>query len=292
MGTWGTGLYSGDFAADLRGAVGAVARLPFDGPRLLAILTDAESAAIDPDATEHCVFWLVTADQFAKRGIACDEARDRALAIIDSGRDLATMAALGMTERDLGSRRAMLMELRARLVAPAGPEKARSTLKKPQPLLLRTGDLIAYPTAGGQCINAYFPTKDAITGGWHQDGWGAALIVETGHVLGFLAWYRPLIAPMGDDGKPDRDGLLVQSDWVLKRPGTLSATHLKRLEIETIASLTVDAASFDAMFPGRPSGRSEAVNDIGLCNQLSHSRPGVALRPPPVVPDVRQIVRI
>ena len=42
MGAWGTGLYSGDFASDLRIAVAAVARLPFDGERLLGLLCDIE----------------------------------------------------------------------------------------------------------------------------------------------------------------------------------------------------------------------------------------------------------
>jgi hypothetical protein len=35
MGAWGIGLYSSDFAMDLRGCVNAVVRLPFDPDRLL-----------------------------------------------------------------------------------------------------------------------------------------------------------------------------------------------------------------------------------------------------------------
>ena len=35
MGAWGTGLYSGDFATDLRGMVRAVTRLPFSADRLV-----------------------------------------------------------------------------------------------------------------------------------------------------------------------------------------------------------------------------------------------------------------
>jgi hypothetical protein len=40
MGAWGVGLYSTDFAVDLRGTVGAVSRLPFEGDGLLEILRD------------------------------------------------------------------------------------------------------------------------------------------------------------------------------------------------------------------------------------------------------------
>ena len=68
MGLWGTGLYSSDFAMDLRSTVGAVARLPFDGDRLVEILSETEpTAAGNPDDEQHTTFWLVVADQFAKR---------------------------------------------------------------------------------------------------------------------------------------------------------------------------------------------------------------------------------
>jgi hypothetical protein len=42
MGAWGTGLYSGDFAMDLRGTIAAISRLPFDGDRLAEILCESE----------------------------------------------------------------------------------------------------------------------------------------------------------------------------------------------------------------------------------------------------------
>jgi hypothetical protein len=35
MGAWGIGLYSSDFAMDLRGSVKAIARLPYTPDRLL-----------------------------------------------------------------------------------------------------------------------------------------------------------------------------------------------------------------------------------------------------------------
>ena len=45
MGVWGAGLYSGDFAMDLRSTIGAVARLPFDNDKLLDILGVVARAA-------------------------------------------------------------------------------------------------------------------------------------------------------------------------------------------------------------------------------------------------------
>src|SRR5689334_3726173 len=97
MGEWGAGLYSGDFAADLRSAVSAVARLPLEPDELVRALIDTEPAAAnhagDPD---HTTFWLILADQFARRGIVSKPAHERALAILESGADLAMRQKLGM----------------------------------------------------------------------------------------------------------------------------------------------------------------------------------------------------
>jgi hypothetical protein len=45
MGVWGPGLYSGDFAADLRQAIRAVVRLPFEAEKLVDILVSMEPSA-------------------------------------------------------------------------------------------------------------------------------------------------------------------------------------------------------------------------------------------------------
>src|SRR5258708_9895738 len=87
MGVFGAGLYAGDFAMDLRSAISAVSRLPFEGDKLADILCETEpGAAHHPDDEDHTTFWLVAADQFAKRAIVCDRMRDKALAIIDAER--------------------------------------------------------------------------------------------------------------------------------------------------------------------------------------------------------------
>lgn len=89
---------SNDLALDLRSCVRAVARLPFDADALLDTISKAEpSAATDTGDPDHSVFWLTVADQFAKLGIDCPTARERALTIISEGADLAAMAALGWT---------------------------------------------------------------------------------------------------------------------------------------------------------------------------------------------------
>jgi hypothetical protein len=133
VGVFGTGLYSGDFAMDLRSTISAVSRLPFVPERLVEILCDSEpGAARDATDEDHTTFWLVVADQFAKRGIVSDRARNKALEIINHGFDLSVLQKLGMSASDLRKRKKMLDELHTRLVAPP-VSKARPVLMAPSP---------------------------------------------------------------------------------------------------------------------------------------------------------------
>ena len=126
MGTWGVGLYSSDFALDLRSCVRAVARLPFDSTRLLDVISRVEpSAAGNAEDPDHTVFWLTVGDQFARLGINCQTARERALTIISEGADLTAMTALGMDAKSLAKRRTMLETLRARIAAPLTARRAQ-----------------------------------------------------------------------------------------------------------------------------------------------------------------------
>ena len=268
MGVWGTALYSGDFALDLRTTVAAVARLPFDGDRLLELLCETEpTAAREAEDEDHTVFWLVVADQFARRGIACAQARDTALAIIDEGRDLAMMRRLGMDEAGLRKRGKKLAELRAGLAA-APVAKPRSVLKKPQPYVFESGDVFVFPTSGGSSINPYFPSKDQIPGDWRQDGWGAMIIAERGRAFDFLTWYRPLTAPAATRDKPSLQALEGLKEWVLERPGTITPLHKKRMELERVGAVPIDPDKLARLFPARPSGVSDAVSNISLANRL------------------------
>ena len=227
MGVWGVGLYSGDFAMDLRSAIKAVARLPFDGERIVEILSEtAPTAADNSDDEDHTTFWLVVADQFAKRAIICDRARTEALKIIDTDSDLSMRAALGMNASDLRKRRKMLQDLRARLTAPPVSGKPRSVLKKPQAFLMDVGDLLVYPTCGGRCVNPYFASKEqdkaTTPTGWKQDGWSAFVVVDRGRAFDFLSWYRPLTLSIATAQKPTLAELRGEVLWRLGRAGTCS----------------------------------------------------------------------
>ncbi len=212
MGVWGAGLYSGDFAMDLRGAFRAVMRLPFDGEKVLQILCDLErTTANNPADEEHTTFWLVVADQFAKHGIPCARAQQKALQIIDSDTDIAMLTKLGMDPAGLRKRQTMLTALRQFLTAPQ-PAKRRSVMTNPQPLLMDVGDVFAYPTSLGRCKHSC-PRGIHVVPTWEQDGWNAAVIVSAGRAFDFLAWYRPLTLASPFSGRPDLAQLRSASFW-------------------------------------------------------------------------------
>ena len=288
MGVFGAGLYSGDFAMDLRGAIGAVSRLPFDGDKLADILCETEPGAAEhPDDEDHTTFWLVAADQFAKRGIACGRVRERALAIIDNGSDLDILEVLGMSPSDLRKRGKILADLRVRLVAPPVDSRPRLVLKKPQAFVMETGDVLVYPTMGGQCINPYMGPREKNTlwikdgpGPWRQDSWAAMVVVERGRAFDFLSWYRALTIASAMPEKPALASLRGEVLWKLGLAGTCSAVHFKRLELEKIGELMIDPGKLKSAFPDMRPGASQAIEDISLSNALSVAEAGAAVSLP------------
>src|SRR5258705_6197153 len=275
MGVWATGLYAGDFALDLRSPIGAVAKLPFDGDRLLDILCESERAAADrSDDPDHSTFWLVVADQFARRGIENKRAREIALEIIDTNRDLAILEKLGMSAQDLRKRKKVLDEVRERIIVPTVRAKPREVMRNAQLLLMQTGDVLVYPTFGGRCRNPYFVDQDKDRMGtasrpWQIDSWAAMVIVDSGRAFDFLAWYRPLTLAMAMAEKPSIVSLKGDLIWKLGRPGTCSAPHFKRMGIEKIGSIAIDRTKLRACFGELPPGTSAAVSDISIANQIN-----------------------
>jgi hypothetical protein len=269
MGVWSTGLYSGDFALDLRSTIRAVARLPYDGDKLLEILCETEPGAANSlDDEDHSTFWLVTADQFAKRGVVSERARERASTIIDNGSDIAMLEKLGMDPAGLRKRSKVLEELRARIAAPASG-KPRSVLKKPQPYLMDVGDVLIYPTCEGKCINPYFASKERDRGWKGQDGWSAMVIVDRGRAFEFLVWYRPLTLALAMRDKPTLVALHQEMLWKFRNTGTCPPSHFKKMEFEKIGVLAIDRAKLGRIFPDMRPGTSAAINDISIANSLS-----------------------
>jgi len=211
-----------------------------------------------------------------------------------------------MKASDLQKRRKILEELRERILAPPAA-KSRKVLSRPQPFVMKLGDVLVYPTDGGKNINPYFPSKEMdkqyTKDGpkpWAQDGWGAMLIVDCGRAFDYLVWYRALTLAQAMLRKPDLESLCEDRLWRLGSQGTCSARHYTKLELEKIAALPVNLAMVKEVFRGLRPGVSAAVSDISISNSMSAApalhravipepgqiRPGLA----PTIRGIRQIL--
>lgn len=272
MGVWRTGLYSGDFALDLRGSIKAVLRLPFEADKLLQLLCDLEpTSANDPNDEDHSTFWLVVADQFTKAGVQSERARETALHVIDAGTDLAMLTRLAMDAPDLKKRAKVLASLREFLSAPPRVAHPRQVLKKPQTLIFSVGDLLIYPTSLGRCRESH-SERIQIVPAWKQDAWGAAVIVRTGLACGFLAWYLPLLLDSPVAEKPDLAGIRSARGWSLRRPGTCSAAIVRSLGLEEIGKLPLDGEKLRRAFPGMRDGTRATLENLSISRDLSAAR--------------------
>jgi hypothetical protein len=268
MGVWDAGLYSGDFAQDLRSTIRAISRLPYDGDKLIEIVCQTEPAAANsPDDEDHSIFWLVAADQFVKRSIASDRARETALKIIEEGSDIAKLEKLGMDPAGLRKRRIVLEELRAKIAAPPSP-KPRPVLKQPQAYLMEVGDVLVYPACEGKSINPYFASKERDRSWKGQDGWSAVVIVNRGRAFEFLTWYRPLTLAVPLTERPTLAGLRGDLIWKFGRAGTCSPSHFKKMELEKIGSAPIDGNKLVGIPEAMSPGTSAAINDISIANSF------------------------
>ena len=269
MGVWGSGLYSGDFAMDLRGTVRSVARLPLDGDAIVEALVSAEPrAANSPEDEDHTTFWLVVADQFARLGIVNERARGRALQIIDDGSDIAMMVKLGMDSGGVKKREKVLADLRLSLLDLRPAERTSRVIKKAQPLVMNAGDIFVYPTSLGRCKET-LPAWIHMVPAWKQDGWNAAVIVSAERAFDFLAWYRPLILAKPFVERPALTELQSVPLWILKSPCTCTAIHLRRLGMEKIATVRVDKEKLKRSFSYLPPGIKAAIENRSIDRELT-----------------------
>jgi hypothetical protein len=183
MGTLGAALYDDDSAADLKNTLALLCKVPGDGDYLLKCLKQLHGDC-DPTDGDAAFFWLVTADQFEKRGIACVEAVANALAVIDSGSDLANARDCGANEKFLKDRSRVLEELAARLKSPR-PVRARKAPGKAPDMVVQTGEVYAFPTMEGR---GWCPYSNVMDGSFEADGWSAMVVLDTGRVFDWLPW--------------------------------------------------------------------------------------------------------
>jgi hypothetical protein len=140
----------------------------------------------------------------------------------------------------------------------------------PQKLLLGVGEVLAYPVCKRDPINPYTVGKDwAWVKAWQQDGWGAFVVAERGHVFDFLAWYRPLVITEPLPEEPTLADLARRRMWLLRNPGTLTARHRANMSLKSLGCVSIDPAKLASSFPRHGSAVNSAVNDISLCNNIS-----------------------
>lgn len=280
MGAWGVGLYSSDMAEDMRAVVKSVLRLPFDEDRVVDILRDCERrAADDPNDEDHTTFWLVLADQFEKRGVAHAPTRDKAIAIIDRGDDLAMMEKRGLKPADLRKRAAKLAALRARLAAAPRLSQPRATIKAPEPYVLEVGVLYACPVRGSSCVNPYFSNKDFERFPWSPDGWRQFVILDRGRAFNHLAWYHPLVCKKPVREKPRLVDAAADLWWQLDWPKTCSQRIFERMGIAAIGPLPIDLERARARFAKRRpgimflgwGGRGAVAYDVSIADSMNPS---------------------
>jgi hypothetical protein len=272
MGVWGMGLYDSDTAADVRDSIRALARLPWSGEQIVNHLRqDYSGPFFEPGELDHGTFWLVLADQLAKRGIPYETAQREALHILESGADLNAYRAGSASDEDLRERARVLAELKKRLTSPA-LVKERRVLKKPQPYVFEVGDVIAYPTSKGRALNPYMTPSDMEqylkAYEWVADGWGLVVIIERGREFELLAWYRMLLLPSPLPDKPTLASLTEDRVWFLEAPGTCSKLDVKRMHFERIGGLHIDPVKVERVFADRESPRGPALDNCAIAEHM------------------------
>lgn len=118
MGTWGVAVFADDLAADVR-ADWREAILDGLDPVAASDRLEGSYAQAITDSDESVVFWLALAAAQMETGRLLDSVRDRAVAIIDAGADLARWDEDGRAKQ----RANVLGRLRAKLVGPQSPAK-------------------------------------------------------------------------------------------------------------------------------------------------------------------------
>lgn len=221
MGTWGTGLYSGDAALETRATVKVLLSIPLSFQEIKQHLL--------AECDDPILARLILADQLEKRGLRDEAIAEDALKIIKSGRELDQMRDAGMSGDDLARRASVLNELADRLRNPS-PPKSRKTLKAPQPLLLEPGQIWRLPHRGGYVGEGYVLPPEA------ESGWRLVQVIDAGHAFGYLSWYRLSALNWVSVDMP----LFEEAEKLLRHPapgiGTLTKPALQKFGMELLGT--------------------------------------------------------
>ena len=146
MGAWGTGLFSDDVAADVRDSFTDYIGEGLDAKEATARTLDEFKDALE-DEDDACAVWLALAATQWKRGRLQDEAKVRALRIIESGDDLKRWDDPALVQ----SRSRHLSRLKEQLMSPQPPAKKVRRQKKSS-TSFRPGDIVRYRLDSSRAI--------------------------------------------------------------------------------------------------------------------------------------------
>lgn len=131
------------------------------------------------------LFWLVTADQFERRGIECQQAASTALSSIENGSDLLFAREKGADEVFLKKRAVVLKELAKRLKSPR-KFRPRVPPRNPPAMVVNTGEVYAFPMMNA---HAWHPYRLNLQGPFTPDGWVRLLSWQLAErLIGFHGW--------------------------------------------------------------------------------------------------------
>lgn len=182
MGTWGTALYSDDLAADLRGEFRDLIGEGLN-PTAAVNRLKAEYKSSLKDTDEAPVFWLAIADTGWRLGRLDEEARQNALRVIESGKDLARWE----TSEDRGKRQRVLDKLHAQLLSPTPqPKHIRKPIKAANDW--ERGEIIGFKLLSGRWVLLRVI-------GYHEDKGGRSAVCE------LLDWIADSLPPIPDIGE-------------------------------------------------------------------------------------------
>jgi len=256
MGTWSASLYGDDEACDLRDTIALVAKLPRSGDALLALLREREEDSVEGDVPP--AWWVVVADQFERRGIACPEAFQRALQVIEGGEDLAYLRDLGMDTRDLKKRAMVLDEVATRLRAPR-PVKPRPKAGKPPANPMQAGEIYAFPTMRHGAVNSWFPSWAKAR--FVPDGWGACVVLATGRAFDWLPWAAVESLGVETGVEPSLEAAVAAPFFAGQGPSRCVPRKLQmqRTGLKRLGQVVLDAAKVEAHLRDAPSAEETVM---------------------------------
>lgn len=146
MGAWGQGLWSDDTAADVRSTYREALEDGLDDAAAAGTVLTAFKEALD-DADDGPVVWLALAAAQSNVGRLTENAKTKAIEVIDSGADLRRWDTADA--KTTAKRRTVLAKLRDQLT---GDQPAAKRIRRPsRPVTsLTPGDLLAYRAESGR----------------------------------------------------------------------------------------------------------------------------------------------